>query len=251
MTHNVFFKIALCIFDEFNFIPCRRLFCGKQNTIIMKKSFFSLSIVALGLTFGLSSCDELDDLVGLTLSPSIPIEEVLDFNDPSQGDSILMHQAKFHILDFSSETMPSDIKDNLDKMSMFKLNQVHIKFDDRVLLSATRYFLRGQLVLFEVPSDLSNVPSNMSSPTPIDFPSSLTEITTIPLRSTDWIINTEWTDLDNEGTFTLPLDPDFEEMIANHLMSEKKIGVAMLYQFIGNGPLEVKATVILDLEIRI
>ncbi|MCC5916907.1 MAG: hypothetical protein JJU02_06215 [Cryomorphaceae bacterium] len=217
----------------------------------MKKSFFRTSVLALAVTFGLSSCEGLDDLVGLKLSPSIPIEEVLEFNDPSQGDSILMHQGQYHVVDFSSETMPSDITDNLDKMSMFKLKNVHIKFDDRVLLSATRYFLRGQLVLFEVPSDLSNVPSNQSSPTPIDFASSLTEITTIPLRSTDWIINTEWTDLDNEGTFTLPFDPDFEEMIANHLMSEKKIGVAMLYQFIGNGPLEVKATVILDLEIRI
>lgn len=216
----------------------------------MKKSFFRTSVVALAVSFGLSSCEGLDDLVGLTLSPSIPIEEVLEFSDPAQGDSILLHKGQFHVIDFDSETMPSEITDNLDNMNRFKLKNIHIKFDERALLSASRYFLRGQLVLFQVPSDLSDVPANQSSTTPVNFPSSLSELTSIELRSNDWIVNTQWSDLDNEGTFTLPLDPDFEELISNQLMSEKKIGLAMLYYFNGNGAVEVKATVILDLEIR-
>lgn len=217
----------------------------------MRKSFFRASATALVISLGFTSCDDLDDLGGITLTPSIPIEETIVFDDPSQGDSIILHQGSYHVIDLTSDDMPGDIKTNLNNIATFKINQIQLKFDERTFATAARYSLRGEIVLFEVPEDSSLIPSNESSVDPVQFPAELNAITTIPLQSNDWLISTEWSDKDQEGTFVLPIDPQFEENISNYLLAEKKIGAAMLYQFNGSGALQFRATAIFDLELRL
>ncbi|TVQ80424.1 MAG: hypothetical protein EA358_01920 [Flavobacteriales bacterium] len=218
----------------------------------MKKSVILSGIFAIAASFALTSCDELDDLVGVTLTPSVPIEQILEFADPNATGTIVINKANYHVVDFTDGSMPSEITDNIDKMEQFRILEIEYAYLNRVIAAASTFTLSGEVILFEVPGDLSLVPANQSSSTPTSFPSDdLTEIVRLPISSSAWADAAKWTNTDNEGSFPLPFDQSTQDLIADYLLANKKIGIAIFSDYEGSASLDVTGKVTLNLEIKI
>jgi hypothetical protein len=220
----------------------------------MKKLFSYLSIGAMLIS--LQSCEELEDVLGISLSPTF--EETFNIHLPDSsnpGVSQSMYMAFYRMLDFSSQDAPKELRDNVESAADVDFKELILKIEGvegeaNPIEPAT---LSGSIVFF--PGELYN-----GHPVPNDifgnqgYPEEIwngDEIAVITLSNSAWANNQQWKEDDGEGTFSLSLSSEKAKAISSHLESKRKIGYVVLIEFNGEMPFSAEAIVGMKVDLSV